>query len=511
MRCTADWLGRRASYTPDRIALIVEPGGERYTYRQLDDRANRTARTLAMLGVGGGDRVAILAYNSVVHLDLLWACAKLGAIYVPLNWRLNQAELLPQVADSEPKLLVYGPDQAAAAAAIGAALGTPLVALEEFATRTAAVDAPSPWPATPVDEHTPWMILFTGGTTGRAKGAVLTHGSVAANAFNTILGWQMAPDDVVPILTPFFHTGGLNVFTTPLTYLGATLVVWTSPSFDAGTALELVEKHRATVLFLVPTMFQMIANHPKFPTTNLDSIRFFISGGAPCPRPVMEAFWARGKVFKQGYGLTEAGPNNFVMPEGRYREKPFSVGVPLLNVQARLVDDQGHDVGPDEVGELWLAGPHVFAGYWRNEQATAAAVVDGWLRTGDLARRDAEGFYYIVDRKKDMFISGGENVYPVEIEAVLYQHPKVAECAVVGVPDETWGEVGKAVIALKPGAAPTDEHTRAALTAELLAFCRSRLARYKVPKYVEFRAELPKSGAGKILRRALRGGQHTCV
>ena len=493
--CTADWLGRRACYTPERTALLVEPGGERYSYADLDARACRTARTLQARGVGKGDRVAILAQNGVVHADLLWACAKLGAIFAPLNWRLATAELLPQVADSAPALLLFGPEYAAPAAAAAQATGVPTLALAAFAAAVAGESA-APWPFAAARADDPWLLLYTGGTTGRAKGALLTHGNVAANAFNTVLGWSLSPDDVVPIYTPFFHTGGLNVFLTPLTVLGATSLLWTGPSFDPAAALRLVAQHRVTVLFLVPTMFQLVAEHPDFAAADLDSVRFFISGGAPCPLPVMQQFWARGKVFKQGYGLTEAGPNNFVMPAGREQAHPDSVGVPLLNVQTRIVDAVGSDVPWGDVGELLLAGPHVFAGYWRNPEATAAVLQDGWLCTGDLVRRDAEGFHYIVDRKKDMFISGGENVFPIEIETVLYAHPAVLECAVVGVPDAKWGEVGKAVVAVRQGYSVSAE--------ELLAFCRERLARYKVPKGIVFLPSLPKSAAGKILRRELR-------
>ena len=427
----------------------------------------------------------------MVHVDLLWACAKLGAIFAPLNWRLTPAELLPQVQDSEPRLLIYGPEYAAAATAAG----TPCQAPAAFAA--AAAQPADPFPFAAAGAEDPWLLLYTGGTTGRAKGAVLTHGSVAANAFNTVLGWQLSPDDVVPVYTPFFHTGGLNVFLTPLTMLGATLLLVTGAGFDPALALQLLPRYRVSVLFVVPTMFQLLAEHPDFAAADLSSVRFFISGGAPCPRPVMERFWARGKVFKQGYGLTEAGPNNFVMPAGGEGEHPYSVGLPLLNVQARLVDAEGRDVAAGEVGELLLAGPHVFAGYWRNPEATGAVLQNGWLHTGDLARRDEAGLYYIVDRKKDMYISGGENVYPVEVEAVLYQHPAVLECAVVGVPDAKWGEVGKAVVALRAG--------QAVSAGELIEFCRQRLARYKVPKSVVFVNSLPKSAAGKILRRELRG------
>lgn len=489
---TGDWLERRAQYTPDKVAVIVEPGGARFTYRELNERADRAALALRAAGVGKGDRVAVLAQNGVEHLDVLFACGKLGAVFVPLNFRLTPAELAPQVGDAEPSLLLYGEPYAGVAGALQGLC--PVEALADFTARGQAF-AGQTCPGAPVAEADPWMILYTGGTTGRSKGAMLSHRMVTANAINTIASWQLRPDDVAPVFTPFFHTGGLNVLTTPLILLGGTLVLMQG-AFDPGLAIEVVEKHGVTVLFLVPTMFQMVSEHPRFATAAFASVRFFISGGAPCPRPVMEAYWAKGKVFKQGYGLTEVGPNNFVLPDSLCRRKPDSVGFPTLFTQVRLTDPEGRDVPPGTVGEVWLAGPHVCSGYWRNEAASRAANPDGWFRTGDLAYRDTDGCYYIVDRKKDMFISGGENVYPLEVETVLYQHPAVAECAVIGVPDPRWGEVGLAVVVLRPGHPVTAD--------DLLAHCRDRLARYKVPKAIEFRDSLPRSAAGKILKRELR-------
>lgn len=495
-----DWLGRRALYTPHKEALVVMPGAQgagagvpgagplRLTYAQWNQRANRMARFLESRAVGRGDRVGVLAQNCVEMLDLLFACGKLGAIYVPYNWRLVAAELAPLIADSEPKLLFYGPQFAAAAAAAGGeAERIALAALD-----LSGCDEAPPEPA-PAALSDPWMILYTGGTTGRSKGAVISHRQVNWNAWNTIAGWGLSPEDRVPILTPFFHTGGLNVFTTPLVQLGGTSILM--GPFDPAQVLQSVEQERLSILFMVPTMFQMVMDQPGFAAADFSRVRFFISGGAPCPQPVYEAYWAKGAVFKSGYGMTEVGPNCFAMPDHEIRRKVGSVGFPIFHVAMRIMDEQ-KPCGPGEVGELQIAGPHLCSGYWRNPEATVAANPDGWFRTGDLAYRDAEGFYYIVDRKKDMFISGGENIYPVEVEAVIYQHPAVAEAAVVGVSDPTWGEVGKAVVVLKPGATLTE--------AELLAHCRERLARYKVPKRVEFRDALPKSAAGKILKRELR-------
>lgn len=478
-----DWLGRRAAYTPNKEALVVEPeagGPLRLTYAQWNERANRTAHYLLAAGIERGDRVGVVAQNCVQMLDLLFACGKIGAIFVPYNWRLTEAELGPQVADTEPKLLFTDKE------------GVGGVPIRSFET----TDLPStPPPPVDLSLDDPWMILYTGGTTGRAKGAIISHGQATWNAWNTISGWGLSPDERVPLLTPLFHTGGLNVFTTPLVLLGGTTILM--GPFDPGALLGVIERERLSVLFMVPTMYQMLQAHPWFARANLSSVRWAISGGAPCPRPVLEAFWARGIELRQGYGLTEVGPNCFAIPAEAVRTMPGSVGFPIMHNEVRVVDGE-RLCGPGEVGELQLRGPHVSVGYWRRPDATLEANPDGWFRTGDLVYRDENGFFFIVDRKKEMFISGGENVYPVEVETAIYEHPAVAEAAVVGVEDPQWGEVGKAFVALKPEATLSEE--------ELLRFLRGRLARYKVPKSVEFLAALPRSAAGKILKRQLKSG-----
>lgn len=492
-----DWLGRRALYTPDKEGLVVMPAAQnagagipgaqplRLTFAQWNRRTNRMAHWLLHRGVRRGDRVGVLAQNCLEMLDLLFACGKLGAIFVPYNWRLSATELRVVVADSEPRLFLHGPQFGPS----DLAESVPLQGLE----LGGYPDDPPPSPQPVLDLEDPWMILYTGGTTGRPKGAIITHRQATWNAWNTIAGWGLSPDDRVPVLTPFFHTGGLHVFMTPLVQLGGTSVLM--GPFQPAQVLEAVTAERLTVLFMVPTMFQMLMEQPGFAAADFSGVRFMISGGAPCPRPVYEAYWAKGVLFKSGYGMTEVGPNCFSMPDWAVKQKVGSVGHPIFHVAMRIMDGE-RECGPGEVGELQISGPHLCGGYWRNPQASLEANPDGWFRTGDMAYRDAEGFYYIVDRQKDMFISGGENVYPVEVEAALYQHPAVAEAAVVGVPDPRWGEVGLAVVALKPGAAVTAD--------ELLEHCRGLLARYKVPKRVEFRAELPKSAAGKILKRELR-------
>jgi fatty-acyl-CoA synthase len=496
-----DWLGRRALLTPLKEAMVVlagaqnagagNPGAEplRLTYDQWNRRANRLAHFLRAKGVGHGDRVAVLAQNCIEMLDLLFACGKLGAIYVPYNWRLTVAELKPLLADAEPTVFCYGPQYAATAAELNPAQSVALLGLDLSAFPDTAPDPVE------VSLEDPWMILYTGGTTGRSKGAILSHRQITWNALNTIAGWGLSPEDRVPILTPFFHTGGLNVFTTPLVQLGGTSVLM--GPFDPGELLDTIDQERLSIIFMVPTMFKMVMDHPGFGSADFSRVRLVISGGAPCPRPIYEAYWAKGCSFRSGYGMTEVGVNNFGMPDHEIKRKAGSVGFPLPHVSMRVMNEEGQICGPNEVGELQVAGEAVCSGYWKNPQASRDANPDGWFRTGDLVYYDDEGFFYIVDRKKDMFISGGENVYPVEIESVIYQHPAVSECAVIGVPDPKWGEIGKAVVVLKPGATLTGD--------ELLEHCRKLLARYKVPKLVEFRDALPKSAAGKILKRELRG------
>lgn len=497
-----DWLGKRELLTPDRLALVDDTTGLRYSYRQLNARANRLAAVLRhACGVCKGDRVAILARNRIEYLDALFATGKLGAILLPLNWRLTAPELAYQIGDSSPRVLIADPEFAPVVRDVQAQ--APVATLiwlsgENDGAAPRYDDLVAQAGSTPIAEEVdlddPHLILYTSGTTGRPKGAILTHRVIVWNSLNTNVGWDLHADDVSIIHTPLFHTGGINVLTVPVLHAGGTMILMRDWSTER--CLELIQQERVTIFFAVPTMFQMLLDTPAFAQTDFSSVRFFISGGAPCPVPLIKAYQQYGIPFRQGYGLTEVSVNCFTLnPEDAIR-KAGSVGRPIFHLDARVVDENGHDVAQGEIGELWLRGPTVCAGYWNQPEATAAVITDGWFHTGDLVRIDDEGYYFIVDRKKDMFISGGENVYPTEVERAIYEHPAVAECAVIGVPDARWGEVGRALVV-----------TRANLTLtadDLLRHCRERLARYKVPKSVLFLPELPHTSSGKVLKPELR-------
>jgi len=506
-----DWMERGERYWPDALAVVDAAKGAagRFTYRQLNARANRLANWLrGAAGVGRGDRVGMLALNGVENLDAVFACGKLGAIFVPYNWRSHWRELVELIQQTAPRVLIYSDDFKVGVAEIEGAIrntqhairfylhieGEGVPGSQHYETiLQAQTDGPVSNEA--VDAEDILCLLFTGGTTGLPKAAQVSYRMIAWNTLNTIVH-ELQRADVTITHTPMFHTGGLLVYTLPLLTLGGTVVVmrkWTPEEM-----LDLVEREKVTMFFCVPTQYQTMMQSPRFTQASFRSVRFLTSGGAPLPVPVIHVYREQhGVVFKQGFGMTEFGPGIFSMGPEHAEKKAGSIGMPNYFVDARIVDDYNRPLPPNAVGELVLKGPSMCSGYFNDPEASREAVdAEGWFHTGDLARVDEDGFYFIVDRKKDMFISGGENVYPAEIEKALYEHPAVAQCAVVGVPDEKWGEVGKAIVVLKPGASAAE--------AELLDHCRTRLARYKVPKSVEFVDALPISAAGKILKRELR-------
>lgn len=504
-----DWLSRWNVYSPQKVALVdyALPEGSRaaytqpqeYTYAELYRRSNRVAHFLKSRGVGRGDRVAILAQNSIEHIDLFFATGKLGAMLVPLNYRLAFSGLQYILTDTSPAVFFSSQEfeETAKSLARMNACPEPLSLETELAAVLKDGDA-SPPEEIRVQQTDPHLILYTSGTTGHPKGALITHGQITWNSINTAISLSLTKDDRGTIHTPIYHTGGLNVLATPLFHFGGQVVLlrrWDSEAF-----LDIIEKHRLTLFFGLPTLFKMMMASPKFNTTDFSSVRVVLSGGEPCPRSILDAFAERGMPIRQGYGLTEVGPNVYSLPAEDAVRKAGSVGFPNFHVDARIVDERMHDVPRGQVGELVMAGPMVCGGYWQKPQATAEAIVDGWFRTGDLFRQDEEGYYYVVGRKKDMYISGGENVYPVEVENVLHQHPAILEAAVIGVPDEKWGEVGKAFVVLRPG--------QSAGAGELSNFLSKHLAKYQIPKHYVFMESLPKGDTGKILKKELAAIDH---
>lgn len=501
-----DWMGRRALSSPNKIAIIDGATGESLTYLELNDRATRLANHLRdKCNVRSGDRVAILAMNRGEILEAYFAVAKLTAILVPLNYRLTQSELQYIIEDCEPKVLLYESEFASTAQSLSEQLF-----IQHRLVFNVSDDAAKETPAenyehalalshaAPIEEafdpEMPVLIIYTSGTTGRPKGALLSHRMLTWNSINTTIGWEIVSSDITTVHMPLFHTGGFNVLTLPLLHGGGTVVMLRT--FEAVKVLEAIEKHHCTLFFGVPTIFQMMLAAPQFETTDLSAMRYFISGGAPCPVPLIEEIQSRGIAFTQGYGLTEVGPNCFRLGLADAVRKAGSIGFPTFHSKARIVDEKGHDVVRGDIGELLIQGGHVCSGYWRNAEATAAALCDGWFYTGDLARQDDEGYYYIAGRVKDMIISGGENIYPAEVEAVLHEHPAIESVALIGLPDPTWGEQPVAVVIMYKNSDVS--------AGDIIDFCSGRLARYKIPRQVFFVKEFPLLASGKVYKRVLK-------
>lgn len=499
-----DYLARRALYTPDKEAF-VDMGKSppvRLCFAEANQGANRLANWLQDQGVKKSDRVAILAKDGVEHLMLFFACSKLGAIHTALNWRLHWQETLAIFQNVSPKLLFFSDDFTEDASNIAKEYPIQLVHIDgagiegsiSLAQLSQKASATPISCATLAEEDTA-ALIFTGGTTGLPKAAKISHRQIGWNTLNTVIH-DLRHDDRYLNVFPLFHTGGLFVYTVPQVILGGTTVI--IRQFAPDQVLELIQQERITVFAGVPTMYQMMSAAQKWEKADLSSLRFCTSGGAPLPIPLVEKYAKeKGVQFKQGFGMTEFGPGVFALSPEDATRKAGSIGRPNFFVDARIVDENNNFVGAEVAGELILKGPSFCSGYYNNEKATQEVIDErGYFHTGDMAKMDSEGYFYIVDRKKDMFISGGENIYPAEIERVLYEHEAVHMCAVIGLPHPKWGEVGKACIVTHEGFAVSE--------AEILEFLNGRLARYKVPKSVSFIAEMPISGAGKILKRELR-------
>ncbi|MFF7329574.1 long-chain-fatty-acid--CoA ligase [Streptomyces sp. NPDC008150] len=479
------WTARRARTSPHRSALVH--GQTRVTYAQLHDRSTRLAHHLRRLGVRPGDRVAFLGPNHPAFLETLFAAGQLGAVFVPLNTRLAEPELRHCLTDSGAGVLVHTP----AFEEFALACGTPRrVSVDAALEQDLAACSPVPLDIRVTHADTA-AIMYTSGTTGRAKGAVLTHGNLVWNSVNTLVDGEFAAGDVTLLSAPLFHTAALNMTCLPTVLKGGTLVL--EESFSPARTLDLVQHLGVTVMFGVPAMFRQIAADPGFDAADLSSLRMLLCGGAPVPAALIRTFQRRGAAFIQGYGMTEASPGVCLLDAEHALDKAGSAGLPHFFSDVRIVDPAGEDAPR---GELLVEGPNVMSGYWNLPAETAEAVRDGWFRSGDIAVADEDGYVTIVDRAKDMIISGGENVYPAEVEKILHEHPAVLDCAVIGVPDEKWGEVARAVVVLAPGAGASPE--------EILASLDGRLARYKIPKSLVVTDELPRSGTGKLLKPRIR-------
>jgi fatty-acyl-CoA synthase len=486
-----DWIGFHADMRPDAVALVDDGRDLTITYGSLEDRTRRLAAWLFGAGVGPGDRVSILAENTTDVFELLFACAKLSAILVPINWRLAAPEVAFIVGDCRPRVFVYEDGFADVAAHVDAPVKLRLG--DEFEAAKASTDPAGIGPVTATHDD-PWAIMYTSGTTGNPKGAIVTHGMIFWNAINIGHAIGLTHRSTNLNVLPTFHTGGLNLYTTPCLHLGARSI--NLREFDPGRVLHYLTSGEVTHFFGVPAVYQFLAEHPEWAGAELTGVESWACGGAPMPVALLERYADRGIVIRQGMGMTETSPTVFLTDEEHAMSKAGSVGKPVLHTEIRLVSEDGVDVGVDEIGELWIKGPNVTPGYWERPEANESSFVDGWLKSGDAARRDADGYVYIVDRWKDMYISGGENVYPAEIEQVLFRHDGVLDVAVIGVPDDRWGEVGMAVVIPRvPEAFDADS---------LIAFCDGKLARYKIPKHVQTIDELPRNAAGKVLKRQLR-------
>ncbi|MEV4939746.1 acyl-CoA synthetase [Streptomyces zaomyceticus] len=495
------WPARRARKTPDRTAVVH--GEHTLTYGELHRRVLRLAHGLRALGVTGGDRIAYLGPNHPAFLETLFAAGTLGAVFVPLNTRLAAPELAYNLTDSGSVVLIHAPEQAGTARAAADAAGVRhRIALEgpdgpgddalAYEELPGATDGPLDVAVRPDD---PCMIMYTSGTTGRPKGAVLSHGNIVWNSVNVLVDTDLTADEVTLAVAPLFHTGALNMTCLPTLLKGGQVVLLAA--FDADLVLDTVERRRVTYLFGVPTMYDAMAARPRWATTDLSSLRTLNCGGAPVPARTIAAYIDRGLAFSQGYGMTEASPGVLFLDREQTAAKAGSAGVPHFFTDTRIVRPDGSDTASGERGEILVQGPHTMTGYWNRPEDTAAAFTDGdWLRTGDIARADTDGYAYIVDRVKDMYVSGGENVYPAEVEDALLDHPAVAECAVIGVPDPVWGEVGRAVVVLKPEARAGED--------DILGHLRGRLAKYKIPKSVVLAGALPRTASGKLVKSAVR-------
>lgn len=494
-----DWISKWAEYAPDKVAVSEYETGRSFSYSQLNNLANAIASYLLLnFGLSKGHRIAMLAENCLEYIILLSVAQKTGIILVPLNYRLTSREIDFLITDSEPSLLITEEKFAEKVNAGEAYSGVPhritLSGLQQLTSEIMEKGGNHQFSPVNVSDSDAVLIIYTSGTTAFPKGSVYTHGMMFWNSINTLMRLDITSGDRAINMAPPFHTGNWNVLLTPFLHHGAYTLIM--KSFDADKVLEILENDKHTIFWAVPTMLKMMADSPAFERVDLSRIRYFVVGGEAMPVPLIEKWHNKGVPIRQGYGLTEVGPNVTSLNHEDAIRKAGSIGKPNFYYQTKLVNEQGEEVPANALGELILKGPTVTPGYWRNEEATRAAIVDGWFHTGDIMRIDEEGFLFVMDRIKNMYISGAENVYPAEVEYLLRNHPDIDAVAIIGVPDPKWGEAGMAFVVLKPG--------KQLQANELIEFCIGKLAKYKIPAHVRFMDELPKNDAGKIDRKKLK-------
>ena len=493
MRFLTDIAARRAAMNPGGAAFVDLTTETTVSFAQFDQRAGRAATLLEEAGIGFGDRVAILCRNRVEFFEILFACARLGAILVPLNWRMPAAELVPLIEDCAAKLVLFGAEDEAVAQDAAKDSDAVLIGLDgDYAAQRDACARHPGRPQWSADET--WYLIYTSGTTGRPKGVIQTYAMAHVNYINIAQATGLRGTDATLNFLPLFHTAGINLHTLPVFFAGGTNYVL--PGFDPGALLALVNAGKMDVFIGVPAVYRELTLHPDFESAELTKVRHWACGGAPLPDILVQTFAKKGAIVCNGFGMTETGPTAFLSDPAHALDKIGSVGRTWLLTEARIATPEGEPVPQGETGEIQFHGPGLTPGYWNRPEETAKLFTDdGWLKSGDLGREDADGFVYVAGRIKEMYISGGENVYPAEVENVLARHPAVLEAAIAGVPDEKWGEVGCAHIILRPG--------KTADAAELAAWCRENLAGFKVPRHWIFAADFPRTAAGKVQKHLL--------
>ncbi len=492
-----DWIQKWAIYTPGKLIFRDHKSNRNWTYSEFNLRVTALANYLSLeFKLKKGERLAFYSLNRVEHVFFFFACVKIGVIFVPLNFRLTPNELDYLIKDSDPSLLVYEKpfeENINKLNSINKALK--LSELNNFSDLIfSKINSTTLNKNVILNAEDVVLILYTSGTTGVRKGVMINHRMLFWNSINTELRLNINSNDHTQNFAPFFHTGAWNVLLTPFVHHGASLTLL--PKFDADLILRLFEEEKTTIFFGVPTMLQMMSESPLFDKVDISSIRYAVVGGAPMPIPLINKWHKKGVAIRQGYGLTEVGPNCFSLHQDDAKRKIGSIGFPNFYINAKVTGENNIPCANNEVGELCLKSPVVTPGYWNKPEETANSIKDGWFHTGDMVLKDDEGYFYVIDRKKNMFISGGENVYPAEIEKIILSNKCVEDCAVIGVEDSKWGEVGKAFIVAKKNCKLEKE--------EIIKFCSDKLAKYKIPKYVQFIEVLPRNEAGKIERKKLK-------